>query len=234
MALAEVADMVRFGAPNTTPQEQANAQAFLELAEEWVKDLCGRDWDLTGPTAQSFSNRRQGDLLMLKDEFATSSGMTVTGYISPTDAGRVLGDFEWVLEEGGRLRLRIATGIQARSPSVIQPRRPGISGALDAIDHEAVWSYDRLTVAWSASGIVPKAVRDGVAMVAAATMLQAPADAGGLKSENIGDYSYTRDDKRSIGSLVMPSAAGELLALHAATPNRIPGIPVRASGQLVW
>lgn len=54
--------------------------------------------------------------------------------------------------------------------------------------------YQRVEVDWVYAGGVPEAVRDGVAMYAASLASRSQANSTGIKSERIGDYSYTISD----------------------------------------
>lgn len=69
--------------------------------------------------------------------------------------------------------------------------------------------YARAEVTWTNVGSVPAAVRDGVALTAAALASQYGKLTGGMRSERIGDYSYTLSDKDV--EVVMPPKAKELL-----------------------
>ena len=68
-------------------------------------------------------------------------------------------------------------------------------------------TYDRLEIDWTYGGGVPAAVRDGVALAAGALWRGQPAVASGLKSERIGDYSYTVSDVKT----TFPDLARDML-----------------------
>lgn len=70
--------------------------------------------------------------------------------------------------------------------------------------------YERLEIDWEYAAGVPQAVRDGVAMYAAYLMSRSQASATGIKSERIGDYSYTISDVK-LTSAGIPEDAWFLL-----------------------
>lgn len=53
--------------------------------------------------------------------------------------------------------------------------------------------YSRVEVYYEGSGVVPRALTEGIAMLAAGYWNDGPSVLSGLKSEKIGDYSYTSD-----------------------------------------
>jgi len=190
MTLATTADVRRWLDETDASAPGTVLQPFLDDATEEVKRVTGRDWDAFGSVTETFPAVRQGDLLTLKDE--NPSGLTVTAYLSPSDAGRALQTAEYSLHPLGRLRLvRDVEAFAERAPAF--PRRlGGLGDALLSVDVKPV-SYDRVVVTYTASNEVPAPVREAVALTAAAMYKQRGQATSGIVSEKIGDYSYTRE-----------------------------------------
>ena len=78
----------------------------------------------------------------------------------------------------------------------------------------------RVEVDWSGAGIaVPAAVRDAVALTAAALYRRFPKLSSGMRSERIGSYSYTLNDE-DVES-VMPPMARDLIRPYRAKASAV-------------
>jgi hypothetical protein len=206
MTLAITADVRRWLDETEASAPGIVLQPFLDAAAELIKEKTGRDWDTVGTATDTFPSVRQGDLLKLKDENPT--GVTVTVYLTPADAGRQLQAAEYSLAPHGRLRLRYDAGqFAAPSPVLLTQQRRGLGEALASIDARPV-TYDRAVVAYTASGDVPARVREATACTAAALYRQRGQVVAGIESEKIGDYSYTRrkKDEKSPDDAIPPEA----------------------------
>jgi hypothetical protein len=147
---------------------------------------------------------QQGDLLTLKDEAPT--GLTVRAYLTPADSGRELQAAEYSLHPLGRLKLRRDVEAFAERAPAFPRRRGGLGDALLSVDVKPV-SYDRVVVTYTASNEVPAPVREAVALTAAAMYKQRGQAVAGIKSEKIGDYSYTRSESDGKAASSIPPEA---------------------------
>jgi hypothetical protein len=207
MVLATTADVRRWLDEDEESAPGTVLQPFLDDAAEEVKRVTGRDWDIGGTVSETFPSVQQGDLLTLKDENPT--GLTVRAYLTPTDAGRELQVGEYSLHPLGRLKLRRDVEAFAERAPLLPRRRGGLGEALLSVDVRPV-TYDRVVVTYAASNEVPVAVREAVALAAAAFYRQRGQAVSGIESEKIGDYSYARAKKDGKGSSLPPEALERL------------------------
>jgi hypothetical protein len=199
VALATVADVKRVLKNASIPD--ADLVPYLEDATEWVERVYGRDWDASGAQTETFYNVRQGAIVALKDESPTS--ITVTGYGAPGSAGTVLVENTgYMVMSRGRIQLAFIrsaslplTGVRPEELEAVPP-----------------YTWSRLVVAYTASGVVPAPVREAVALIAAASYRQSEDDVSGIKSERLGDYSYSRGEGSEV---VVPKRARTRLAPYS-------------------
>lgn len=79
---------------------------------------------------------------------------------------------------------------------------------------------EKVEVQWSSAGIaVPAAVRDAVALTAAALYRRFPKLSSGMRSERIGSYSYTLNDKDV--ERVMPPMARDLIRPYRSRASTV-------------
>lgn len=69
----------------------------------------------------------------------------------------------------------------------------GVSPFEGAAASRVLRYYSRVEVFYEGTGVIPQHVTEGVAFLAAGYFEDAPRTLAGLRSEKIGDYSYTRD-----------------------------------------
>lgn len=199
MTLASLDDVRRMLKDTTVTDD--DLQPHLDAATEWVERVYGRDWDATGAQTETFYNVRQGTVIALRDE--APSALTVTGYAAPASAGTVLvANTGYAVLNRGRVQLAnilpawsVLFGIRPEEAELFSP-----------------FTWARVVIAYTASASVPTPVRDAVALIAAAWYQRSAQEAGGLKSENLGDYSYTREDSANDGGAAVPKRAETLLA----------------------
>ncbi len=220
--LAVIGDLAVYGSFTASV-----ATRFLEAADQWVREICGRQWDQTGTIVQEFFDVREGDILTLSDE-SPLSVTSVAVYEPGISTARTLSTTEWALGEKGKVHLRRAHW-PLQAPWLPPLRGQSVQEALNTLDRGSIRRYDKAVVTFEASGVVPASVREAVALIAAASILQAPKVASGIRSESMGDYSYSTNGT----SLAIPDQAIEMLAPHAGKPFVV-GKRVVSAGQLIW
>lgn len=212
--IASVADVMRMLNVTTLPSGQTSRlEAFLEAAEEWVQRAYKRNWTATGTVTEDHYNVRQGALIHLRDDMPLAPVVVTVFVIDNTDAilGRVLTEgTSFQLLDRGRLQLFFFPNDIAIS---------GLQGgSADAAPQERLpIHYKTVRVSYSASEMVPKPVRDAVALIAASSYSQSQNEVSGFRREKIGEYEYERADPSSdtFGSLVIPARARSFLAPYS-------------------
>lgn len=138
----------------------------LDAADSYLRTKLQPFDDKDGGTVK-YHNVSRGGSVPLPTDLATVTAARLFRY-SDSPAAVLRRDVDFYLD-GGRL--------------VLTPKS------------NAVEWFSRLEVDWGSPGSVPAAVRDGVALTAAALFAQFPRLFQGTRSERIGDYSYTLSDK---------------------------------------
>ena len=203
MALALTADVKRI---LRRPNEDIDSQLApaLEAAEQWVRERTGRGWDQSGSVTQTFYNIRQGKTLYL-DDVAPKSITSVTSYLTADGTGTLLtADTDYQLEDKGKLHWYFN--------ALVSPG--GLPGASVRILPSI---YAKIVVVYKARGQVPAPVREATAIIAAASFNGTAAPISGMRSQRMGDYSYTRDGT----GVVVPKAAIDYLAQYVRHRARI-------------
>lgn len=123
----------------------------------------------------------------------------VRGYESNSGGPTLLsaGKWDYAVQPGGVMLL------QERNAAIEDPRY-----FTPPVDTTSL-TWPRVEIDWVNTGEIPWAVREGVAMTAAALFNTNSKLTSGMRSERIGDYSYTLSDKDV--DEVMPARARKLL-----------------------
>jgi hypothetical protein len=186
MALATVADVKRI--LQDTSIADADLEDFLDAAESWVRRRLRRNMDSSTQATHTEYIVRQDAEIQLPELTATIDSVTIfpTGGVGVV--GTVLDPEEYMVMDAGR-KVRLLRG--ATWPDVLP-------------DEVALW-YDKVEVEYTPAADVPPAVRDATAILAAVWYVDAGSTGGGgsvgsIKSEHIGDYSYTLETGSSSGS----------------------------------
>lgn len=186
--------------------QTSSIEAFLETASEWVERAYRRNWSSTGPQVEDFYNVRQGEIINLQDEDPVTPVVTVFVTDNTNLAtGRTLTEgTSYQLMSRGRVQLFFF-------PTDISGFHGG--GAIERLPI----TYKTVRVAYTASNIVPKPVRDATALIAAASYRQSATEISGFRREKMGDYEYERANpsEDSFGALVIPSRARAFLAPYS-------------------
>lgn len=179
MALSTVADIRRVGKLADSIPDAELAPA-LETAESYLRTKLARWDDSAGGTTKFYNITGTAQLPLPSPDAIVTAVRLYHGYRDAT--GELVPTTDYATGTGYVTLLR---------------------------DDLSSYYYARAEVTWTNVGTVPAAVRDGVAMVAASLYSQYGRATAGMRSERIGDYSYTLSDK-DIESVV-PAKALELL-----------------------
>jgi hypothetical protein len=143
-----------------------------------------------------FYKVRQGESLPLPVYGATVTSVTV--WDVSTSVGRPLTSPDYWEADGGILRTTDPSGAWGYDPRYWVP----------PFDTTAS-HYHKVVVEWEAPAVAPAAFKEGIALWAASLLQTNPKLTSGMRSERIGDYSYTLAD-RDVESVV-PARARVLL-----------------------
>lgn len=182
MAYASVADIKRvLQYTDDDPVRDAQLRASLDAVESWAETRL-RHLGRSGPQIEVYFDVAEDATLHLPADdivvtkvkvFASASS---TGLLSfPSELGHAPG---YDLTDDGRLILR---------PSFQVVPFEG------AIAERTLRYYSRVEVHYIGSGLMPRAVSEGLAILAAGHWRFGPNILSGLNSEKIGDYSYTME-----------------------------------------
>jgi len=176
--------------------EDKDIAPWLEAAEERVRDRTGLDFEPKDTqVTETHTNVRQGEILTLRDRGPTE--ITVAVYPSAdSDGTEVAEGSGWQLLRRGRLQLLFTR----------YELDPGLGGQAGTVEQRPGW-YAKVEVAYKASGLVPARVREACACWAAHMYRTSGLATGGLSSERLGDYSWSRDS----GESAVPEQVRELL-----------------------
>jgi hypothetical protein len=192
-SLADVKRILRIPSTSTNEERDARLQAALDAIESWASQSL---WKISaeGPNVEVFFDVRDDSTLHLP-----ASDLTVTKVKIIPAYG--VDDFYWLyfnesstgagfdLDDQGRLMLRPAH-FYAPFEGARAERLPRY--------------YARVEVHYIGSGVVPRAVTEGIAFLAAGYYTHAPTALNAIKSEKIGDYSYTLGSEGGDGANALP------------------------------
>lgn len=183
MALASLADVNRILGYTTGDNTERDAKIRSNLAavESWAE---GALWKISaeGPNVEVYFDVFEDATLHLPAEDLTVTKVKIIPYIgndsfyyiyvnsgSSTGAG-------YELDDQGRLMLR--------PMKTFEPFEGAHASRL-------LRTYDRVEVHYIGTGVVPKSVTEGIAFLTAGYTKYGPQALANVKSEKIGDYSYT-------------------------------------------
>lgn len=181
--VAQVADVKRLlNIPSTDTSSDDYLAKALEAALDVVANWLRRDYRTvdTNQTKTYYDVKEDGTIPM---PFPGAQITTVRFFRTPSATaytGVVTTDYE--IEDGGRTIRLHPTFFDVPFEGAVSAHLPD--------------NWSRIEVDYTPSTAVPSAVRDGVALTAAAIFKRSPIAAGGLTSENLGDYSYTMKPMR--------------------------------------
>lgn len=184
MALASLDDVNRILGFTTgdNPERDKKVRSELAAIESWAE---GALWKISaeGPNCEVYFDVKDDATLYLPSGDVTVTKVKIIPRASGND------DFYWIyvnstsstgqgydLDDQGRLILR-----PMRSTTPFEGAHAGMLGQ----------TYDRVEVHYEGTGVIPRAVTEGVAFLAAGYHAYGPQALQNIKSEKIGDYSYT-------------------------------------------
>ena len=180
MALASLADVKRIlRLTDDNPTRDAEIRAALDAVESWAESAL---WKISLPGAQCevYWDIPEDATLFLPAADVTVTRVKVFEY--PSSAGVPLSPIElglghgYDLDDDARLMLR---------PTLYYSPFEGAGG------QRRLRTYSRVEVHYIGTGVVPRAVTEGIAFLAAGYWKDGFRALTGLTSERIGDYSYT-------------------------------------------
>jgi hypothetical protein len=184
VAFAALADVKQIlGYTDDDPVRDAKLQHNLDVVESWA---AGQRWRLsdTGPQMETYWDISEDATLSLPDDDSTITKVKVYEY--PSSYGVPLSPISLGLGHGyditndGRIILRPVLQMSPFEGASAQRR---------------LRQYSRVEVHYIGTGIIPQAVTEGIAFLAAGYTIDGPRALKGIKSERIGDYSYTLGDQ---------------------------------------
>ncbi len=181
MAYASVDDIKRVLQPSGDDDARdAQLRASLDAVESWVEPKL-RHLGREGAQIEVYFDTPEDATLHLPADDCVVTKVKV--FSSPSAAGidlnpSELGSLSYDLTDDGRLILRPALEI-------------GVFEGVSATRY--LHTYARVEVHYLGSGVIPRAVTEAVAILAAGHWRFGPNILSGLNSEKIGDYSYTME-----------------------------------------
>lgn len=181
MALASLDDVNRVlryttGEDTTRDARVRAALAAIESRMEGQLKNIGRE----GSWVETFFDTYEDATLYLPAQDATVTLVKVFDY--PSSEGTLL---DWIgLGRGHGYDLTDEGAVILRPALFVEPFE-------GAIASRPLKVYSRVEVHYQGTGQIPKAVTEGIALLAAEYYKNAPLTVGRLKSEKIGDYQYT-------------------------------------------
>jgi hypothetical protein len=178
--LCQVSDVIRVIRQPSTPTLIEEITPLLQAVDEWVHTAYDAGWDQTANSTvtETFYNVYQDALINLKDINPTN--VTVTIYpSSPSDYIADLFDnsSDFDVMNNGQIRLTSSIFVTVPGFPYVWAQR-------------FLRQLHKVVVTYTASGTVPYAVREAVAMITAATYAQQPNDITNMRRENMAGYSY--------------------------------------------
>lgn len=218
LALATVEDVARY-LRQSAPTDLNELKPYLEAAEDYVRRFVNMRFEVKGePVKQEEFSVREQSYVRIRDLAPTDVTMTVTMIAN------ILPPFTppWILSEGNDFVLEADShGIKNRI-RITSSMYYRIVGYDFAYGKRAPFTWDKVEVDYTASGLIPATIREATALIAAANWKQGPYDVSGLQSERVGDYSYQRSI-RGTGtnvSISIPERARNMLKLYRGTRSR--------------
>jgi hypothetical protein len=210
--LATFEDVLRYLSDKSTTEY--DIAPYLEAADEWARRVTGGNWDAPSETrvTDPFWHVRPGDFLHLKTEDPTN--VEVRLFILPTDEGNSIDASLFSVMSRGRVRLTpVSTLLQFMSNV-----RPEVRDTLEIVQPGL---FARVEVTYNPSGKVPAPVREAVALIAAFSFANTESDMSALRSESMGDYSYTVETGADGERVVIPKRARTYLRTFRRTKRVI-------------
>lgn len=180
MALASLDDVKRvLRFTDSDPQRDAQLQADLDAVESWAEMHL---WRLSqiGAQVETYFDIPEDATLHLPAADVTVT--LVKAFEHPSSVGVPLSAIELGLGHG--------YDISADGKLILRPILT-VSPFEGATAQRRMRTYARVEVHYQGTGVIPQAVTEGIAFLAAGYWQDGPRALSGLRSEKIGDYSYS-------------------------------------------
>lgn len=194
-SLDDVKRILRISPTSVDDIRDARLEAALEAVEDWATSAL-KGLGKEGQNVEVYWDRREDETLHLPAGDIVITRVKVYEY--PSSSGVPLSPVELGLGHGydqddeGRLILRPVLDYSPFEGATAQ-RRPR--------------RYARVEVFYEGTGVIPRAVTEGVAFLTAGYYSYGPQVLSGITSERIGDYSYTLGGGGSGGDSELPYLA---------------------------
>ena len=172
--------------------DDADLARVLAVAASWLEPKLRTSYSATGGVIQEF-HERADEVVRLPVPGAAVTQVAV--WYADTSAPSVL--------TSGIEYLVTSSGVR------LYGQRYPVGDLRYAPVDVGIRSYPRVEVTWTSAASVPEALREGVALFAASLWATLPKLSSGMRSERIGDYSYTLGDK-DVDEALPPKAAALL------------------------
>lgn len=182
MALASITDVKRILriAPTSVDEERdAQLRAALDAVESWAERSL-KGITATGSQVETYFDIYEDATLHLPGSDIVVTKVTVWLYPSSEPVSWFTADSadgpRYQVTDDGKLILRPVLNVS------------------DDAGSRLLRCYERVDVFYEGSGVIPRAVTEGIAIMAAGYWTEGPQILRNVKSEKIGDYSYTLND----------------------------------------
>lgn len=193
MALATVEDvrrMLKIPESSVDDERDRQLESALEAAESWVHVRLRQRFDEeTGGTHTAYDHRETDEILLPRIGCSVTEVRVTLGseidLVAMADSATLTADQYDVISG-----LNGPRAIRLRPSMIIAPFEGAVAERIPR-------TFRKVEIDWeppSSGDLVPAAVRDATALLAAGMWKVAPRLTAGIKSEKIGDYSYTLDD----------------------------------------
>lgn len=187
MALASLTDVkriLRIPPTSVDAERDANLRAALDAIESWAsRSLKGLT--ASGSQVETYFDIYEDATLHLPGDDIVVTKVTVWLYPSsePVDwfAADTTGGPRYQVTDDGKLILRPVLNMNSDAGRTL------------------LRCYERVDVFYEGTGVVPRGVTEGIALMAAGYYSEGPQILRNVKSEKIGDYSYTLNDQHDAG-----------------------------------
>jgi hypothetical protein len=182
-SLIDVKRVLRIPADSVDEERDAQLRVALAAVESLAESWSWKQLTAEGPQAIAYWDIREDATIHLPANDVVVTKVRVFEYpssfgipLSPIELGLGVG---YDLTDDGKLIMR---------PSL------QVSPFEGATASRVVRAYSRVEVHYIGTGVIPAAVTEGIAFLAAGFWSDGPRALRGLTSERIGDYSYTMGD----------------------------------------
>jgi len=178
--LCTTADIRRLSGITADPPTDATLEASQEAIEAWFNRVSGRTYGTDGTAV--FGAARIDDPLSIPEQNITVAEVRCYGADTENPVLTLTNSTDWQVIAGHIVEVIYGqAGWHGRD----------VESALAYDGYMTHVEYNRIEVDWESLETVPANVRDGIALLAGSLYSQGITSTSSIKSEKIGDYSYT-------------------------------------------